>query len=76
MLQFAPIVLGSINVLLLIMIYRKTLLMANLGLDRRQESLTQKSEESNVQNILSNRLLDIQNRKYSIKANLRRENDI
>lgn len=76
MLQFAPIVLGSINVLLLIMIYRKMLLMANLSLDQRQESLTQKSEESNVQNILSNRLLDIQNRKYSIKTSLRRENDI
>lgn len=76
MLQFAPIVLGLINVLLLIMIYRKMLLMANLSLDQRQESLTQKSEESNVQNILSNRLLDIQNRKYSIKTSLRRENDI
>ena len=50
--------------------------MANLSLDQRQESLTQKSEESNVQNILSNRLLDIQNRKYSIKTSLRRENDI
>lgn len=76
MLQFVPIVLESINVLLLIMIYRKMLLMANLSLDQRQESLTQKSEESDIQNVLSNRLLDIQNRKYSIKTSLRRKNDI
>jgi|APGre2960657373_1045057.scaffolds.fasta_scaffold564783_2 hypothetical protein len=70
MLQYLTLILGSINFFLSIVIYQKLTSVIRLS----NEHPTQRQEDSNIQNILNHRLLDIQNRRYSVGTNLERKN--
>lgn len=70
MLLYSSLVLGLLNLSISIMIYRKL----SLTTFENREDSQQKYEDSNIQNILNSRLLDIQNRRYSVRTNLGMKN--
>lgn len=72
MLQYLSLALGSINLLMLIAVYRKVSIQHSTRIEREQP--VQNYDDSNIQNILNNRLLDIQNRRYSVRTNPGRKN--
>jgi len=68
MVQYLSLALGFANILVSIFVYRKMCLPG----ETRKEQPIQKYDDTNIQNILNNRLLEIQNRRYSVRTNLER----
>lgn len=66
MIQHLSVALGVLNLLVLILVYRR---IGTFSESKTEESV-QKYEDTNIQNILNNRLLEIQNRRYSVRTNL------